>query len=435
MQKVLIITRSFPPCNKTASYRVLSFAKHLSKYGYFPVIVTRNWDRELVNEDDINFPSGNEIKHEKNELYEVYYIPFKGILSRRFNIQNRILKKIILLFEIYFGNRDIFNPHFGVFKFSSKLLKENEDITKLIVSAPPFDLLKYGNMLSKRHKIKWIADYRDEWTSDGSILLQKGTGPANLLSKILYNYYLSPEAVRKQEIEFTKSCSFFTTVSDSAISAISAITNKSGRLLINGFDQEDYDENVKPKLFEKFTITYAGWLYNSQQIEILCEAIKKLVERIPDLKLKLLFIGGKSFSGMEERLGKLMAGYENYIELTDRVSKRESIEMQQKSHLLLLSSHKGKDGIPSSKLYEYIGTKKAILLCPSDNGVIEDTLLKTQQGIICNTVEDTYNELLKLYNEFMMENRAVKSAINLNEVENYSRINQVKLLSEYLNEL
>jgi len=42
MEKVLIITRAFPPANKTAAYRVSAFANYLSAYGFFPIIVTRN---------------------------------------------------------------------------------------------------------------------------------------------------------------------------------------------------------------------------------------------------------------------------------------------------------------------------------------------------------------------------------------------------------
>ena len=47
MKKILIISYFFPPCNLTAAQRVYSLAKYLSKYGFYPTIVTRRWDHSI----------------------------------------------------------------------------------------------------------------------------------------------------------------------------------------------------------------------------------------------------------------------------------------------------------------------------------------------------------------------------------------------------
>lgn len=432
MKKILIITRSFPPSNKTASYRALSFARYFSKYGYYPIIVTRHWDNAMTHEKDIQLASGSETIHEMKDGYEVYYIPFKGTFSKRFNLQSKVLKKIALLIEIYFGKLDFFNPHYSLYKFATMYLRRNS-VDKIIVSVPPFDLLKYGNRLSKKHGVKWVADYRDEWTSEGS-LIQEGKFK-NVFSDFLHHLFLSKKMQQKNEINFTSNCIAFTSVSNQAIASIAKLINKSGTLIVNGFDAENHIVDDGLKLYDEFTIAYAGWLYNSQQIEILCEAVKLMADKHQKFKFKLLFIGGKSFEGMPKRLNDLMKGYEYLIEFTDRVSKYESIKMQQKSHLLLLSAHKGKDGIPSSKLYEYIGAQKKVLLCPSDNGVIEETLKKTNQALICNSVSETFMTLNKLYELFLDSNSDIQTNINKSEVENFSREKQVEKFAHLLDSL
>ncbi len=433
MKKILLLSRAFPPRDQAASYRTFSFAKHLHKFGYYPIVVTRNWNIPIHNNEDNFKPSGKEVVHVKENGYEVYYVPFKGDLPNRY--PSKMFRKLLVLTDIYLGKRDLFNANYALYKFADDLLGKNKDIRTLLVTAPPFDLFKYGDRLAGKHRIQWVADYRDEWTSAGGIHtdeenMQKRTG----LKGYLYDRFLSFKEQRENECKWTRSASFFTTVSTEAVKDISVVTGKEGKLVVNGFDGEHFHAGEKTELYPEFTIAYAGWLYDTQQIEVLTNAVKELADKNKDLKLKLLFIGGKSFPGMEVRLMKLMRGYEKFIELTSRVTKIESIQMQMRSHLLLLCAHKGKTGIPSSKLYEYIGTRKPILLCPSDNGVLESTLKTTGQGHFCHTVEEACSKLNALYQDYL----AGKSpALNLDEqaIGNYTREKQVEKLAGYLNEL
>ena len=92
MQKILILSYYFPPCNLTASERVQSYALFLNEMGYHPVIVTRNWDIPIVRPQNEHIKTGDQIIHESNKDYDVYYLPFKP------NLQGK-------LFQKYFGTR------------------------------------------------------------------------------------------------------------------------------------------------------------------------------------------------------------------------------------------------------------------------------------------------------------------------------------------
>ena len=55
LNKVLIISYFFPPCNLTASNRALFWAKYLKDYGYDPIVITRKWDHKIKSPRDIAY--------------------------------------------------------------------------------------------------------------------------------------------------------------------------------------------------------------------------------------------------------------------------------------------------------------------------------------------------------------------------------------------
>jgi len=70
--------------------------------------------------------------------------------------------------------------------------------------------------------------------------------------------------------------------------------------VVNGFEGKDYLQNEQQDLFPDFTITYAGWLYDSQQIEILCEAVKAMVDGNAEIKLQLLSLEANHFQAWKQ---------------------------------------------------------------------------------------------------------------------------------------
>ena len=57
-------------------------------------------------------------------------------------------------------------------------------------------------------------------------------------------------------------------------------------------------------------------------------------------------------------------------------------------------------GIPSSKLYEYIGLQKPILVCPNDHDIIEQTISQYGDGCICENAEAVYSYVVKSASEY-----------------------------------
>ena len=76
MRKILIITYFFPPGNFAGSYRLYSWARYLKQFGFYPIIVTRHWEKDQTDYAGISSNKNLTIINENG--YEIHYIPYKG---------------------------------------------------------------------------------------------------------------------------------------------------------------------------------------------------------------------------------------------------------------------------------------------------------------------------------------------------------------------
>ena len=152
--------------------------------------------------------------------------------------------------------------------------------------------------------------------------------------------------------------------------------------------------------------------------------------------IQVMFVGLAGQDAALKRVQVLIKGYEDYFIFTERVPKRQAIEIQAKSHFLLICAYKGLKGIPGSKLYEYIALKKPVLVCPNDKDIIEATLRFTKQGIFADSSEQCKVEIEKIYRYWII-NRNIDHYVSVDEtaIESFSRRNQTLKLTALLNEL
>jgi hypothetical protein len=110
------------------------------------------------------------------------------------------------------------------------------------------------------------------------------------------------------------------------------------------------------------------------------------------------------------------------------------MQWQSRANLMLMFGHKGLKGISSSKLYEYVGLRKKVLLVCNDHDIMEEILSTTGLGIICDTVDETVQALTREVENFIA-NPGRQPEYNREAVENLSRENQTRHLAEILNRL
>jgi hypothetical protein len=147
---------------------------------------------------------------------------------------------------------------------------------------------------------------------------------------------------------------------------------------------------------DKFVITYNGTLYPTQPIELFLDAFISVIKETRGLKLFLQFPGLAFNKQSALRVREQLKGYEDYFIIYDRLPKEVVIDMQLNSDLLLMIAHRGIKGIPSSKVFEYIGLRKKFLVCPGDEDILEEIAVKSTMGIVCNTSESVKNKLQEM---------------------------------------
>lgn len=408
----------------TPSERIYSWAKYLKHLGFYPIIVTRNWDFTITGFSDELKSSGTEPIHEKFEDYEVWYMPYKQSFKESLYTESPGLKKSVYkLFSVFTSILQIFTYKFSPFqpllKKCDELLNNDKEIDYLIVSAYPHAFFNFAYLLNKKHKIKWVADYRDDWTSNEIINRSK-------LHQLL-NYFNS-----FNEKKWLSTSAFFITVSDYYVKKIrNVIGNIPGYCVLNGYLEENYTHLIQGQYYESFTITYVGSLYYTQPIELFLDGVKKFIQKQQVEKFKVIFVGIKNNVEAYQRILNNIHGFEKYFDFTSRVNKMEAIEIQHKSDLLLICTHTNMKGTPGSKLYEYIALQKPILITPGDDDIVESTLKETNQAKVAKNVDEVCEQIEQQYMLYLSQNRSSKN-FNFEMIKKYNRYNQTVLLAQLL---
>ena len=397
LKKVLILSYFFPPCNLTAAQRSLGWARTLHLHGYYPVIITRNWEHHINSPDDMHHDSGSELISEQHEGYEVFYIPFRGnlrdrIYSKYGKSKYSLLRKGLSFLELIghnYSNAAI--PFSDIYDFANSYINSNKDVEAIVVTGNPFEIFRFGYLLNRKFNIPWIADYRDDWNTS-EVNSSRGFADG-ILKKLAVN----------SEKRWIATASCITSISPYYAEKIASFTGRPGYVLLNGFFPEDYHEFRDIPLNDEFTVVYNGMLYPSQHIEVFLNAFKMLVDLYPQHRSKIMlrFPGIKFLKHVSDRVAGLMKGYDDVIELTERISRKEVLRIQASSHLLLMVAHNNATGIPSSKIYEYLGLGKPVLICPSDKNILEETFSAYNIGFIANSADDAFQVLNKLFLKFL----------------------------------
>ncbi|MEI6764180.1 MAG: hypothetical protein WCM76_00980 [Bacteroidota bacterium] len=429
MTKILIMTYFFPPGNFAGSYRIASWAKYLHRFGFYPVIVTRKWENESSSFREMAKPTSKGIVHEKYDTHEVYYLPYRGNLRDSLYVKFgeskfNVLRKTLSLIELIFQNvTNTVIPFRNFYSFSKKLINNDPDIRLMLASGKPYILFKFCYLLNKRFHIPWVADYRDEWT----------TSQWNRNASGIRKWVLTIES--KNEKKWTGSASTLLSVSEMWMESISQFTAKKGHVIMNGFDPADYPDADSVERFPEFSVIYNGTLYPTQAVEVFLEGFIKVINKYEGrATLKIRFPGLLIDPKRTLEVKKAMLGFEENYEIFDRLPKKEVISMQLKSHLLLMVAHNDIKGTHSSKIFEYLACKRAVLLCPSDNDVLADLIIRTNAGFICNNSADVFNLLDRLVSDFITQKKSIFNG-SISEIQKYSRENQALKLAGILKEL
>ncbi len=384
MIKAIIITYNFKPQNITSVQRPYAWAKYFKKSGIYPIIITKNWNSHITDKVEID----------ENDDYKLYKVKTNLILKEEFaeikGIKGKVLRSIFRLLHLFFYDSFKFGPNRDFYNVAKNIISQMDNPKVLIVTTMPYGLFRVAYKLHNDTGIKWIADYRDDWTT--SEIPEK-----NILKRVLLK-----TIYRNQEIKWVSTASRIVSVSTNYVDKILKLLDfeeDKGFAVENGYFEEDHP--LSHKNWEKensITFTYVGSLYDSQDLLPLITALNRAVIEL-ELKgsVKFVFLGTALNSKIKRRIIK--TGTHLEFVFHKRMSKQEALLVQNRSHYAVMCPHKGLKGIPSSKLYEFVGARMPVIYYPNDNDIINETLKYCGLGFTAEdekSLVDVFKKALEL---------------------------------------
>lgn len=396
MEKVLIITYYWPPAGGPGVQRWLKFVKYLRDFGVEPVVyVPENPHYPLIDESlRSEIPRNLEII--RKPIFEPYSLASFFSKKDTERISSGLIpdqeKQGLLQKAMLYIRGNYFVPDARKFwikpsvEFLLEYLEEQK-IRTIITSGPPHSLHLIGLGLKEELNIRWIADFRDPWTSIGyheQLKLTEKTKEIHkdLEKKVLHNadQIITTSFTTKREFK--------------------EITTTPVTVITNGYDVVKIE---KPELDSSFSLSHIGSLLAGRNPEQLWKALAELVSEnadfAQDFKLKLIGAVGE---GVLESIKR--AGLESNLELKGYVPHKEALRLQHSSQMLLLIEIDSEEtkGIIPGKIFEYMVTQRPILAVGPENADIQKIITETNTGkfFLYKERQEIKDHVLSCYKSF-----------------------------------
>lgn len=405
MKRALIITYYWPPAGGPGVQRWLKFVKYLREFGVEPVVyVPENPNYPLI---DTNFsaeiPSDIEIiKHPIKEPYQLAKL-FSKKKTKQFSsglISKKDVSPIEKLMLYIRGNFFIPDARVGWVKPSVKFLSKyilEKPLDVIITTGPPHSLHLIGLQLQKELNVKWIADFRDPWTT---IHYHKSLR----LNKASEGKHKSLEAA------VLTSANAITVTSPTTKKEFERITDKPITVITNGYDISK--EKTSFEMDSKFSISHIGSLLSERNPQILWKVLADICDVSASFKNDLLLkFAGAVSDDVKQSIQDFKLN--KNCDFLGYVSHSEALKLQNQSQVLLvveIDTPETRAIIPG-KLFEYLAAKRPIIALGPKESDIEEILNETKAGTFFSYLDDNKlkTEILDLYEQFKGGNLEIAS--------------------------
>ena len=409
-KRVLILGNYWPYVR--GGHRVAPLMRNLSKYGYDPILITM-WPKgkSKLGKDHALKDSVLYVKELSVEAILIGILSKFKILSflkKSTVTNNKIgqssshvtpgLKKSFFQKLKKFISSTLYIPdeyNLSFFRIKRRALEYlNNNNVDIILSEFPVIFHMVASNISKKHSIPWIADFVDPLADN-------------------FNYPYG--ALRhKLDILIQKKClskaSGIVTVSP-VWSKNSLIYNKKSHCI-----EHSYKEKIPPKesALKSINILYAGRIYPElQDYKMFFTLLNSYLRKTPELKdfIKVSFVGEGANDDMQVMTHEM--NLSNCISIESRVDQERLAKLKEESDLLIMFSTKSSiDGWYTSKLFDYIGANRPILVFGHNKkNIIVEFILQNNIGYFIND-DKSFSELF---------DRLISKRNNFSRLENYSK--------------
>lgn len=374
LKKILIVTYYWPPAGGPGVQRWLKFAKYLPAFGYQPVVYVPENPNYPILDDQLEQEISEYcivVKQPINEPYKWAQLlgsketnaMSSGLIKQK---QKQSFTERTMLWVR--GNFFIPDARIGWVKPSVHFLSDyiqKHHIDTVITTGPPHSMHLIGMQLKELHKVHWIADFRDPWTTIGYHKDLK----------------LSTFAAQKHldlEKKVLNQADQIIVTSKTTKANFKKITQKPIKVITNGYDVEYVG---KVELDKKFTISHIGSFLSNRNPRVFWKALTELRKENKAFKeaFQLKLIGRVS----EEILETIKEFHlEECVVHLGYVDHKQALIEQRKAQVLLLIEVDSEDtkAIIPGKLFEYMAAERPMLAIGPEEADFFDIIRETNTG-------------------------------------------------------
>jgi hypothetical protein len=412
-KKTLIITYYWPPAGGPGVQRWLKFVKYLPEFGIEPIVYCpENANYPIVDESLVNeIPEHITIlKQPINEPYGFANLVSKGNAKKissgvipKVKKQSLIEKAMLYIRGNYFipdARKNWIKPSVV---FLSNYIKEYQ-IETIITTGPPHSLHLIGLNLKEQLGVRWLADFRDPWTTIG-------------YHKVLKLTKWSKTKHKNLELKVLNAADAIIVTSNHTKNEFKTKTKQPISVITNGYDKHSITAEVKHTLF---TVSHIGSLLSERNPTILWETLSELIkENEAFSKVFQLNLVGIVSDDVLESIHKY--GLKAHLNTVGYVSHDDAIKFQMQSQLLLLIEIDSEDtkAIIPGKIFEYLISETPILAIGPIDADVEQIIKTTNTGTYFS-----YRQKFELKKQILNYFEAFKKAdlkVNAVGLQPYSR--------------
>ncbi|MFC7357011.1 glycosyltransferase family 4 protein [Jejudonia soesokkakensis] len=426
MKRVLILTYYWPPAGGPGVQRWLKFVTYLKEFGIEPIVfVPENPNYPLIDSEIISeVPKDIEVvKFPIKEPYKLAKLFSKkktkkmssGVIPSE---KPSVLEKMMLYVR---GNYFIPDARVGWVKPSVAFLKtylSEQKIDTIVTSGPPHSLHLIGMELQKLIGVKWLADFRDPWTTihyHASLRLKAS----------------SEKKHKTLEKQVLRAADRVVVTSPSTKKEFEAITEKPVKVITNGYEET---EAVYPVLDDTFSLVHIGSLLSKRNPLVLWKVLQEIASEHSDFKKDLEI---KLAGVVSEDVLKSITDFDLHHNVSNLgyVPHSKAIQLQHNAQVLLLvemDTPETKAIIPG-KFFEYLIAHRPIVALGPKGSDVETIMNLTKSGAYFSYAdsENLKKTLLKYYQLFKEDSLTITSE----GIKKYSRKALTKQMAGLLHEL
>lgn len=358
MQKVMIIANEFPPIGGSGVQRSANLVKHLPAQGYQPVVISRAYTHGLYDDT---------LCRDLPQSAQIYRFASFDFLNRP-GLVGKLLRFVATRLFIPDGEL------FWYLRNRKKTLKIlDEQAIKIVYSTsyPYSDHLMARYIKKRRPDIRWVTDFRDEWTNNPYFEAQ---------------FYMRLRAPfeRQMEADIVKCCDYLITNTPFMLAnflADASYKKQVACFIPNGYNEMDFvGYQLNNQYNERFRIIYMGALYGNRRPDHALQAISDLLTSgaIARDKLQLEFIGNYHQHIMQGLIDKYDLA--DVMSITPYMAHDALLKhMSQANLLLLIESEKN---FYTGKVFEYIRMQIPILATVPVDGAAAQVVNETKTGSV-----------------------------------------------------